>query len=187
MIRTERLLLRQWRPEDRTPFAAMNADPRVMRFFPACLSRDESDALAERIEGEIEQRGWGVYAAELIEDGSFLGFIGLSVPRFEAHFTPCVEIAWRLAADYWNRGLATEGAAAVVRHAFADLGLASLVSFTAALNVPSRRVMEKIGMTHEPAEDFEHPSLPQGHWLRGHVLYRLAGGSHSSMRFPSES
>ena len=187
MIQTPRLLLRQWRPEDREPFARMNADPRVMRFFPACLSREESGALADRIVREFEERGWGAYAAELRADGSFLGFIGLSVPGFEAHFTPCVEIGWRLAAPYWNRGLATEGASAVVRHAFDVLGLAEIVSFTTECNLPSRRVMEKIGMTRDPADDFNHPSLPEGHTLRPHVLYRLRAGSHSSILLPSAS
>jgi RimJ/RimL family protein N-acetyltransferase len=172
MIETERLRLRQWRDADREPFAKMNADPRVMQFFPCCLSREESDALAVRIELKIEERGFGLYAAELRESSAFTGFIGLSVPGFQAHFTPCIEIGWRIAAEHWNRGLATEGARAVVRHAFDALHLESLVSFTAAQNLPSRRVMEKIGMTRNPDEDFDHPNLPAGHWLRRHVLYR---------------
>ena len=172
MIETERLRLRHWRDADREPFAQMNADPRVMQFIPRCLSRVESDALAGRIESKIEERGFGLYAAELRESSAFIGFIGLSVPGFQAHFTPCVEIGWRIAAEHWNRGLATEGARAVVCHAFDELHLASLVSFTAAQNLPSRRVMEKIGMTHDPSDDFDHPNLPEGHWLRRHVLYR---------------
>jgi len=172
-LQTERLLVRQWRPEDREPFARMNADPRVMKFFPACLSRLESDALADRIEREIEQRGWGGYAAELRPERVFIGFIGLSVPTFQAHFTPCVEIGWRLAAEHWNRGLASEGARAVLRHAFEALGMESLVSFTTEKNLASRRVMEKIGMTHDAADDFDHPMLEEGHPLRRHVLYRI--------------
>lgn len=151
----------------------MNADPRVMEFFPQPLSREESDAGVDRIEAGFEEHGFGLYAAELIEDGSFIGSIGLAVPEFPAHFMPCVEIAWRLAAAYWGRGLATEGARAVVQHAFSDLGLQELVSFTVPANVRSRRVMEKLGMTRQPADDFDHPGVPEGHPLRRHVLYRL--------------
>ena len=173
MIETPRLLLRRWKAEDRGPFASMNADPRVMQFFPSTLSHEESDQLAERIDRKIAERGFGLYAAELKESGAFIGFIGLSEPGFRAHFTPCVEIGWRLAAEYWNRGLATEGAQAVVRHAFDALRLDSLVSFTSEANLPSRRVMEKIGMTHDPADDFDHPNVAEGHPLRRHVLYRL--------------
>jgi RimJ/RimL family protein N-acetyltransferase len=172
-IQTGRLLLRRWKAEDREPFAQLNADPRVMQFFPSCLSREESNRSADAIERKIEERGFGLYAAELREDQAFIGFIGLSVPGFHAHFTPCVEIGWRLAAAYWNRGLATEGANGVVRHAFDVLGLDALVSFTTERNLPSRRVMEKIGMTRDPADDFDHPNLPEGHSLRKHVLYRL--------------
>ena len=174
MIQTQRLLLRRWTEADREPFARLNADPRVMEFFPRCLAREESDRIAGQIEGIIEERGFGFWAAELTGNGTFIGFIGLSVPAFEAHFTPCVEIGWRLAAEYWNRGLATEGATAAVSHAFGVLGLSELVSFTAEINVPSRRVMEKIGMTRDPTEDFDHPNVPAGHRLRRHVLYRLA-------------
>jgi RimJ/RimL family protein N-acetyltransferase len=187
MIRTTRLLLRHWRAEDREPFAAMNADPRVMKFFPATLTREESDRGVDWIEAGIASRGWGLYAAELAETKKFIGFIGLSVPEFEAHFTPAVEIGWRLAAPYWNRGLASEGATAVIRHAFDILKLSALVSFTTETNLPSRRVMEKIGMTHDPADNFDHPKLPAGHPLRRHVLYRLAGGSQGSILLPSES
>jgi RimJ/RimL family protein N-acetyltransferase len=173
-IETKRLLLRRWKAADREPFARLNADPRVMEFFPRCLSRDESHQAVENIERNIEERGFGFWAAELVETRTLVGFIGLSVPSFEAHFTPCVEIGWRLAAEYWNRGLATEGATAVVRYAFDVVGLGELVSFTAEINMPSRRVMEKIGMTRDPVEDFDHPNVPKGHRLCRHVLYRLA-------------
>jgi RimJ/RimL family protein N-acetyltransferase len=162
MIETPRLILRSWRDSDRDPFARMNADPRVMEFFPACLSREESDALFDRARLSVR-------AAELRETGDFIGFIGLSVPTFEAHFTPCVEIGWRLAAEHWGRGLATEGAQAVLATA-----VGPIVSFTSVQNVRSRRVMEKIGLTHDPADDFDHPRLPAGHPLRRHVLYRGA-------------
>lgn len=173
-LETERLLLRAWRDDDREPFAALNADPRVMEYMPGCLSRQESDALADRIAAHLRQNGFGLFATELRDARKFIGFIGLSVPSFQAHFTPCVEIGWRLAAEYWNNGLATEGARAAVRYAFNTLHLDELVSFTVPANAPSRRVMEKIGMTHNPEDDFDHPNLPAGHPLRRHVLYRLA-------------
>jgi len=173
MLETHRLLLRRWRDSDRQPFAALNADPRVMRFFPATLSRPESDRAVDRIEAHFEARGFGLFAAELRQTGAFIGFIGLWTPDFEASFTPCVEIGWRLAAAYWNQGLATEGAKAVLTHGFDSLGLREIVSFTTVANAPSRRVMEKIGMTHSPDDDFAHPKLPEGHPQRPHVLYRI--------------
>jgi RimJ/RimL family protein N-acetyltransferase len=177
MIESERLRLRRWKKSDREPFARLNGDARVMEFFPSCLSRAESDRLIdERLEPHFDTYGFGPYAAELRDDGRFIGFIGLAVPRFTAHFTPCVEIAWRLAAEFWGRGLATEGARAVVNHAFEEWKLPALVSMTVPANVRSRRVMEKIGMTHHPDDDFDHPDLPVGHALRRHVLYRLACG-----------
>lgn len=144
-----------------------------MEFFPALLSREESDALIDRIEMRFVDCGFSLWAAESHQNGEFIGFIGLSVPAFQAAFTPCVEIGWRLAASYWGRGLATEGACAVADYAFATLKLPELVSLTTAENLRSRRVMEKVGMTRDPAEDFDHPSLPKGHPLRQHVLYRL--------------
>jgi RimJ/RimL family protein N-acetyltransferase len=172
-IETKRLLLRGWRDADREPFARMNADPRVMEYQPALLTRPESDALVDRIEAHFAEHGFGLWAAELQATGEFVGYVGLAVPRFEAHFTPCVEIGWRLAAEYWGQGLATEGARAALRDGFDELGLNEIVSFTVPENVRSRRVMEKLGMTHDPADDFEHPLLPEGHPLRRHVLYRM--------------
>jgi RimJ/RimL family protein N-acetyltransferase len=173
LIETERLLLRRWKEEDREPFCRMNADPRVMEFMPECMTRAESDLLLDRINGHFKKHGFGLFAAELREERLFIGFIGLTVPSFEAHFTPCVEIGWRLAADDWGRGLATQGARAVAKYAFAGLELDELVSFTVPANIRSRRVMGKIGMTHNSADDFDHPGLPEGHPLRRHVLYRL--------------
>jgi RimJ/RimL family protein N-acetyltransferase len=170
---THRLLLRRWRASDREPFQRINADPRVMEFFPAFLAPEETDQTIARIEQHFDQHGFGVYAAELIEKEEFIGFIGLNVPSFDAPFMPAVEIGWRLAYEYWGRGLATEGARAVVRFAFEDLKISSLVSFTTAANLRSRRVMENIGMVHDPAEDFDHPNLPENHPLSRHVLYRL--------------
>jgi RimJ/RimL family protein N-acetyltransferase len=172
-VNTERLLLRRWRDEDRESFARMNADPLVMEYFPAPLTRAESDALVDRIESHFADRGWGPYAAEIRRTGEFVGFIGLSVPVFRAHFPPCVEIGWRLAAEYWGKGLATEGARAALDYAFTKLRLSEVVSFTTVDNLRSRRVMEKIGMTHDPGDDFDHPDIAEGHPLRGHVLYRL--------------
>jgi RimJ/RimL family protein N-acetyltransferase len=172
-LRTERLILRRWRLSDRAPFARLNGDPRVMEFFPSRLTPDESDAMIERIESHWRQHGFGPYAAELAADGTFIGFIGIFVPVFEAVFTPCVEIGWRLAAEYWGQGFALEGARAVIGHAADRIGLDALVSFTVPGNFRSRRVMEKLGMTRNPSEDFDHPSLPEGHPLRRHVLYRL--------------
>ena len=172
-LRTERLILRNWREGDREPFARMNADAAVMEFFPAPLSRSESDALVDRAIAHFVEHGFGPWAVELRESGAFIGFIGLSAPRFEAAFTPCVEIGWRLEAEHWGKGLATEGARAVVQRAFDGLGLGEIVSFTTEANQRSRRVMEKLGMSRDPKEDFDHPSIAEGHPLRRHVLYRL--------------
>jgi RimJ/RimL family protein N-acetyltransferase len=172
-LTTGRLLLRRWRDTDRLPFQRLNADPRVMEFMPDLLTPAASDELILRIEEHFARHGFGPFAIELRDNGAFLGYISLWVPTFEAPFMPAVEIGWRLSADYWGRGLATEGARAVVRHAFTELGLDSLVSFTAPENLRSRRVMQKLGMVHDSAGDFDHPRLPQGHPLRRHVLYRL--------------
>lgn len=172
LIGTSRLLLRRWRDFDREPFARINADPRVMQHYPAPLTRQESDAMIDRIEARFADRGYSLWAAELSATSEFIGYIGLSVPAFEAHFTPCVEIGWRLAAEHWGKGLATEGARAVLDHAFNHLHLPEIVSFTATANTRSERVMQRLGMTHNPADDFDHPSLPEGHPLRRHVLYR---------------
>ncbi len=174
-LHTERLALRPWRDDDLAPFAALNADERVMRYFRSPLDRASSDALATLIRAAFARYGLGLWAVERTDDPArpFIGFIGLSVPRFDAPFTPCVEIGWRLAHAHWGAGLATEGARAAVRHAFDDLRLDDLVSFTAVDNRPSRRVMEKLGMSRDPADDFDYPRLPAGHPLRRHVLYRL--------------
>jgi ribosomal-protein-alanine N-acetyltransferase len=176
---TERLRLRRWLPDDREPFAAMNSDPRVMEHFPAALSRGESDALADRIEAHFDQHGFGGWAVEIPGTARFAGFIGLSIPAFEAHFMPCVEIGWRLSAECWGRGYATEGARAALDFGFESLGLDEIVSFTVPANVRSRRVMERIGMSRQPGDDFDHPGLPQGHLLRRHVLYRLRADEYN--------
>lgn len=172
-IKTERLLLRRWQDSDRRPFQQMNADPRVMEFFPEVLTSEASDALFDRAREHFNRHGFGPFAVELLETGSFIGFIGLSIPAFDAHFTPAVEIGWRLGLEYWGKGLATEGAGAAVNYGIEKLCLESIVSFTVPVNLRSRRVMEKLGMTHDPRDDFDHPVLPAGHPLRRHVLYRL--------------
>ena len=152
----------------------MTADPLVMEHFPRVLSRDESDTLADRIEAHFERHGFGFWAVEIRGSAPFAGFVGLAVPSFEASFTPCVEVGWRLAREYWGRGVATEGARAAVELASRDLGLHEVVAYTVPANRRSRRVMEKLGMTTDTADDFDHPELAVGHPLRRHVLYRLA-------------
>jgi RimJ/RimL family protein N-acetyltransferase len=173
-LRTPRLRLRAWRAEDREPFAAMNADPRVMEFYSAPLSPAESDALVDRIGEHFAAHGFGLWAMEIPDVAPFGGYVGLAVPRFTAHFTPCVEIGWRLDASLWGRGYATEAARAVLAYGFETLGLDEIVSFTTEKNLRSRRVMERIGMTHDPTDDFDHPSLATTDRLRRHVLYRAA-------------
>jgi RimJ/RimL family protein N-acetyltransferase len=181
-LRTERLCLRQWRPSDLDAFAALNADPRVMQFFPNVLSREESNRSAVRIQHHFDRHGFGLFAVEIPGVAAFAGFIGVAVPGFTAHFTPCVEIGWRLAAEYWGHGYATEGARAVLTFAFESLGLPEIVSFTTVDNHRSRRVMERIGMIRNPADDFDHPELPDGHPLQRHVLYRRERQEESACR-----
>ena len=174
MIQTERLILRQWRPDDIPAFVAMNADPRVMEFFASTLTEAQSIAFAGRVAEHFAEKGFGWWAVEVRSGMPFAGFVGLSVPRFEAHFTPCVEIGWRLAHAAWGKGYATEAARAALAHGFEVLKLEEIVSFTTVANIRSRAVMEKIGMHRDPADDFDHPSLAEGHPQRPHVLYRKA-------------
>jgi RimJ/RimL family protein N-acetyltransferase len=169
-LRGRRVLLRPWRAADLEPFAAMNADARVMAHFPAPLSRAQSEAMMTRMQAHIDARGWGNWALDV--DGRCIGFVGLTVPGFDAHFTPCTEIGWRLAFDAWGHGYATEAARLALAHGFGVLGLDEIVSFTALANVRSQGVMRRLGMGHDPADDFDHPRLP-GHPLQRHVLYRL--------------
>jgi len=173
VIATARTLLRLWRPEDEPAFAAMCADPEVMRHFPALMTRAESDALVGRIRAHHEQRGFGLWALEIPGLVPFAGFVGLSIPRFEAHFTPCVEIGWRLAPTAWGKGYATEAAQAALDHGFQILKLDEIVSFTVPANERSWRVMQRIGMHRDPTDDFDLPTIAQGHRLRRHLLYRL--------------
>lgn len=169
---TTRLRLRQWRAEDREPFAELNADPRVREFFPALLDRSESDALAGQLETLIADNGWGLWAVELKSSRDFIGFVGLCIPPSEIPFSPCVEIGWRLAHRYWGHGFATEAARSALRVGFEGLGLREIFSFTSILNKRSRAVMERLGMVEEP-DTFEHPKVPVGNRLRTHCAYRL--------------
>ncbi len=171
---TERLILRPFRKEDRPAFAALNADPEVREYFPGLLSREGSDAFAERIEASFSARGYDYFAVEVQGGEPFVGFCGLSVPSFEAPFMPTVEIGWRLARAAWGKGYATEAARASLAFGFETLGLGEIVAFTVPENRRSRAVMERIGMRHEPEQDFEHPNLAAGHVLRRHVFYRIA-------------
>jgi RimJ/RimL family protein N-acetyltransferase len=172
-LETDRLCLRRWRDGDRLPFAAMNADRRVMKYFPATLTSEESDAAVAKMEAHFEKHSFGLWAVEILETSQFAGFIGLSVPEFNAPFMPCVEIGWRLVVEHWGRGYATEGARAVLAFGFRSLELNEIVSFTSAANVRSRRVMERLGMVRNPADDFDHPAIEAEHPLRRHVLYRV--------------
>ena len=170
-LHTERLILRHWREADREPFARMNRDPRVMEFLAMRPSREESDALVDKIETHFREHGFGLWAAELRRDGAFAGFVGFDIPSYDAPYSE--EIGWRLGVEHWGQGLATEGAQAAVGYGFQTLGFPEIVATTVPANTRSRRVMEKLGMTHDSADDFEHPLLPEEHPLRRHVLYRL--------------
>ncbi|MBO9534322.1 MAG: GNAT family N-acetyltransferase [Solirubrobacteraceae bacterium] len=177
-LRTERLVLRRWRDEDREPFAAMNADPRVMEFFPSTLTRDQSDGLIERLERSFDDDKLGLWAVEA--EGRFVGFTGLLWQHPPLPFAPAVEVGWRLATEAWGHGYASEAAAASLDDGFTRVGLSDVVSMTAVANLRSRRVMERLGMRQDPAEDFDHPSLAPGHPLERHVLYRLAADAWRS-------
>jgi ribosomal-protein-alanine N-acetyltransferase len=172
-LRTSRLVLRRWRDDDREPFAALNADPVVMEHFPSPLSREESDALVDRIESGLEQRGWGLWAVEVAGRPAFVGFVGLNLATFDAPFTPAVEVGWRLAREHWGHGYATEGAQAALDFGFDTLALDEIVSFTTHGNTRSRGVMGRLGMHHDPDDDFDNPNVPAGDPRRRHVLYRL--------------
>jgi RimJ/RimL family protein N-acetyltransferase len=179
-LETPRLRLRRWRAEDLEPFAALNADSEVMEHFPSTLSREESAGMVLRIEKHFAHHGFGFWAVEAPGTALFIGVIGLSIPSFEASFTPCVEIAWRLARPWWGQGFATEGARAALAYGFDRLELPEIVSFTVPGNVRSRRVMEKLGMRY--TEEFEHPRIEAGHPMRRHVLYRLSRAEWASER-----
>ena len=170
---TERLILRRLQESDLEPIAAMNADPRVMEYFPAAFSRAESEAFVERVREHFAKHGFGFWIVESRNDGDILGLTGLLRPRFEAHFTPCVEVGWRFAVAHWGKGYATEAANAALRFGFESLRLDEIVAYTVPQNRRSRRVMEKLGMSRSESDDFDHPNVPERHPLRRHVLYRI--------------
>ncbi len=179
------ILLRQWKDSDLEPFAAMNTDAEVMRFFPWPLTLEESRQALLGFQQGIDQRGWGLWAVEV--EGELAGFTGLAEPKFTAHFTPCVEIGWRLRREYWGRGIAFAAAQQAMDYAFSILQLEEIVSFTATINDRSRRLMERLGFSRDPQDDFMHPSLEEGSTLRPHVLYRKASNAKGSPLTPSSS
>jgi RimJ/RimL family protein N-acetyltransferase len=176
IIDTDRLVLRRWHSRDLPSFSELNADPRVMEFFPATLTPAETEAMVKLIEERIDQHGFGFWAAELKQTQELIGFVGLNVPGYPLPFSPCVEIGWRLAHRFWGQGLAQEAARASLQYGFERLGLNEIVAFTASDNMRSRRVMENLGMLYDPQDDFDHPKIAEGHPLRRHVLYRIKSG-----------
>jgi RimJ/RimL family protein N-acetyltransferase len=172
-LATERLILRQWRDTDRPAFAALNADPVVMEFFPATRTRAESDMVFDKLRDHIDRYGFGFWALELRETGENIGFTGLQHVDFEARFCPAVEIGWRLAMQHWGKGYATEAALASLDFAFGALELGEVVSFAVDRNIRSRSVMERIGMVHDPEFDFTHPSVDPESPIAQHAFYRI--------------
>jgi ribosomal-protein-alanine N-acetyltransferase len=172
-LHTERLLLRRWTGADRGPLAAINSDPAVMRFRFAPLSRQQSDDMIDEIETCFEENGFGLWALERCSDRRLLGFAGLAVSDFGAPFCPAIDIGWTLAKEAWGHGYATEAATASLAFAFGDLHLSEVVAHTTILNQPSQAVMRRLGMTHDPADDFDGPWYPVGHPRRRFVLYRI--------------
>jgi RimJ/RimL family protein N-acetyltransferase len=172
-MQSARLRLRQWTEADRIPFAAMHADPKVMEFMPGALDAIQCDALIQRNLEHFAQYGFGLWSLEVVGIRPFIGYAGLLRTSFVAPFTPSIEMAWMLARDAWGQGYAVEAANVICQRAFGDLGIEEVVSFTVSANTRSRRVMERLGMAHHEAEDFDHPRLPEDHPLRRHVLYRL--------------
>lgn len=172
-LQTQRLLLRQWKEQDFAAFAELNSNPTIMEFFPNLLSREQSDAMARKCQMLIANRGWGLWATELMSTGEFIGFVGLHEPEAKLPCAPCTEIGWRLQMRHWGRGYATEAAREVLRSGFQDICLNEIVSFTTVANVRSRSVMERLGLTNTN-ENFMHPNLPENHPLSEHVLYKIA-------------
>ena len=173
-LRTDRLRLRAWRDSDKPAYAALNADPEVMAHFPSTLTAEQSDEMVDRMAAAWGERGYGLWAVDRHDTGEFIGFVGLSSPSWQAECTPCVEVGWRLARKHWGRGFAPEAAQAALEWGFADLELPrdEIVSFTTVANHNSRRVMEKLGLLHDPSRDFDHPLLPDWAGCR-HVLYAI--------------
>ena len=175
-LRTPRLLLREWREADIAPFAAMSADPEGMRYLPS-LDRAAAEAWVARMRRHLDEHGFGNFAVEVPGKASFIGAIGLNHVRWTLPFTPAVEVGWRLIPAYWGKGYAVEAARAAIDDGFGRIGLAEIVAYTVPANRASWQVMERLGMTRDPAEDFDHPSQPEGSPLRRHVLYRLRRSS----------
>jgi ribosomal-protein-alanine N-acetyltransferase len=173
-LKTPRLTLRPWRDSDLADYTAMNADPRVMEYYVKTWTAEESAASGARLSKHFTSDPVGKWIVETNADHHFVGLVGLARVDFEAPFSPCVEIGWRLAHEHWGRAYATEAARAALRYAFEDLKLGEIVAFTAPTNLRSRRLMDRLGMIHSPAEDFDHPRVPEGHPVRRHVLYRLS-------------
>ena len=171
-LHTRRCVLRQWQDRDLAPWAAMNADPEVRRYFSAPLSAEQAAHEAALCRAAIAQRGWGLWALEVPGEFAFAGFVGLNVPHFDAPFVPAVEIGWRLPRAAWGRGYATEAARAALEFAFTQLKLAEVVAIAAPTNAASLRVMQRLGMLRDETADFDHPRVEAGHALRRHVLYR---------------
>ena len=170
-IETERLILRHWKEEDRKPFAEMNGNPNVMKYFPSTLSTEESSAFVDRINSEFEETGYGLYAVETKDTGEFIGYVGFHRFTFDAPFSPNWEIGWRISDKFWHKGYATEAATACINYAREKKMCNTLYSFTAVPNIPSENVMKRIGMSYEMT--FMHPKLPHGHRLKEHKLYSI--------------
>jgi len=168
----QRVLLRQWEDRDCLSFAELNADPVAMRFFPSTLTREESDAVVDRLRAVIAKNGWGFWCLEI--DGRCAGFTGLNVPTFDAPFMPAIEIGWRMLPRYWGRGYATEAARLALEYCFDVLKADEILAFTAPANARSRAVMQRLGMRRDIEGDFDHPRVAVGHPLRRHVLYRIS-------------
>ena len=171
-LQTERLIMRQWRKEDWSEFAKLNADPVVMEYYPSILSTEESNVMAQKIESLLSKRGWGFWAVESISEKTFMGFVGLHEPTYDLPVTPCVEVGWRLAKEYWGKGYATEAAKASLDFAFKKLNLSEVYSFASVSNRKSWAVMERLKMVNTK-ENFEHPDIPKNNLLREHVLYKI--------------
>ncbi len=187
IIQTDRLILRQWNDEDFESFAELNADPRVMEFFPATWTLEESKASMQTARKHIEMYGWGKWAVSLLATGEFIGRIGLEEMDFQAPFSPNIELGYRIAYNYWGNGYASEGAKGALEYGFKQIGLKEIVAFTPALNQRSQFVMQRIGMHHDSKSDFDHPKLAEGHPLRRHVLYRIDYQSWQNSRDAKES
>lgn len=172
-IATERLILRQWKESDLLPFFKINSDPKVMEFFPALLSRKESDEFVSEIQRRIDKNGWGLWAVEENKSKQFIGFVGLNQPKIELFFSPCIEVGWRLAKEYWGKGYATEAGKKALEYAFSVLSANEVVSFTAAINKRSEAVMRRLGMANSHS-NFNHPAVPSQSQLYEHILYNIS-------------